>query len=227
MLGIVLFLFTLASGFFVGNLITRRTDLAQRASFSIGLVFFFVPVQWIMVRHLPFDIVAEPITGMLLLAGMGLVEAVAWMPYLNEYFAWGITVGLPNWLMSDHRLEMPVTFDKGDAALKAGDPRRALAHFRAELERHPDHPDLFLKLAEVHRALKDPAQMIACFREAARCAAEPHRKGPLLLMLSEEMGRADRREDGAEVLRALLASPLLSAYHAAARGRLGGLERAG
>ncbi len=153
----------------------------------------------------------------LLLAVAAILVGITCSPYVSGVLSHCLTVVIPALWMSDRKLRMPASFDRGDAALKAGDPVRALACYREELGRAPDDPELFLRLAKAHRALGAGGQVVACLREAVRCASEPHRKGPILLMLSEVLARPGEAE---EVLSQVLATPALSGYHDAARRRL-------
>lgn len=229
MLGWLLFGLTVAAGVALGRLADRRRFVATSGTLLGCVLFAFAGVDYWMVRTLPlsFETQGDAIINMFVLAGLFLAIAVAWMPYLSGFLSEGLVSALPRWWMGDHRISMPVSFDKGDAAMKAGEPGRALALYRAELERHSGEPDLFLRMAEAQRALGDPRQEAACLREAARCAAEPHRKGPILLQLSERLQKGGDAAGAREALRGLLADPALAAYHAPARGRLAGPSAAG
>lgn len=141
---------------------------------------------------------------------------VAWAPYSSGVLSHYLSVVIPGWWLADRKLRVPPSFDLGDAAMKAGDPGRALSFYREELDRAPDDPELFLRMAEAHRALAASGQVVACLQEAARCAVEPHRKGAILLMLSE----ACRRAEALAVLDGILTDPALAGYHEAARHRL-------
>ncbi|GEM_PF-5723615 len=127
---------------------------------------------------------------------------------------------LPRHLMSDHQLKAPVSFDKADMALKAGDPLAALALYRGELNRHPGEPDVYLRMADAHRALKDGAMTASCLSEAARLASDPHRRGPILIQLAEQRLQDGEGAMSRRILEELLADPALKDYHEAARGRL-------
>ena len=152
----------------------------------------------------------------ILLAAGAIVLGVTFAPFIARGLSHYLTAVVPGWWMGDGKLKVPPAFDRGDAAMKAGEPARALALFREELERAPDDPEVFLRMAGAHRAMGASGQVAACLREAARCAADPHRKGPILLMLAEACGASEAR--GA--LDAILGDPALSDYHAAARRRM-------
>lgn len=155
-----------------------------------------------------------------------MLAGLVWAPYLATVASHHLSVSLPSWWMSDRKLRVPPSFDQGDGAMKAGDPARALALYRQELERAGAWPELFLRMADAHRALKDPAQAAACLEEAARIAPEPARRGPVLLALSETLAGAGRKEEAAGALARVLADPALKAYHAPARTRQAALARA-
>lgn len=161
------------------------------------------------------------IFGHLLVTLCGLFIAFIWAYYWVSALGQDLIVHLPRWWMGDHKLRMPVSFDAGDAAMKAGDPAKALALYRKESFRAPDHPDLHLRMAEAHRALGDPGQAMGCERKAARAAADPDRRGPILLALSEHLQQAGEAAAARQVLEEVLGEAGLQAYHAPARARLG------
>ncbi len=146
--------------------------------------------------------------------------AILWVPILSESGGEVLVGALPRWMMSDHKLKDPLTFDKGDTALKAGDPAKALVLYRAELARHPGEPDTHLRMAEAHRTLGDGEGVCTCLAEAARLALDPHRRGPILIQLSERRALDGKREMARGVLEGILSDPALSSYHVAARNRL-------
>ncbi len=146
--------------------------------------------------------------------------AFVWTPYTVQVFAYYITDAIPHRLMGDHKLVTEPTYDAGDAAMKRGDLRGALALYAAESARAGDHPDAWLRMAEAHRAMGEPRSAIDCERRASSVATDPDRRGPILLMLSQHLIEAGEPASAREVVEAVLAEPALAAYHAAARLRL-------
>ncbi len=199
--------------------VSRSRFLVESGRFHAALVPAFVAACLIAFGGVqpPWDPDGHPyaiIPGYAMFAMMGI--GACWGYYWTLVVTHYVTVVIPGWWLADRKLRVPPSFDQGDAAMKAGEPGRALALYREELARSPDDPEVFLRLAGAQRALGASGQAVACLREAARCAADPHRKGPILLMLSEACGEAG----AGAVLDGILGDPALADYHAAARRRM-------
>ena len=229
--GLVLLVLLVASGIYLSLYASRRPALVEDLrlhavllpAFILLSVWMAISVQSAMPGRASETL--DPRSSWPSLAILAMMPVgISWAYYLSQVFSHHLTVTIPRWLRSDHKLKAPVTFDKGDAALKAQDPARALALYRQELDRHPGQPDIYLRMAEAHRALKDGPKASACLGEAALLAQDPHRRGPILLQLSEQRVRDAEAPAARLVLEGLLADPALAPYHAAARARLAALK---
>ncbi len=213
MLGLLIFLVLMASGIWLARLARHNAFVATNGTFHMALFTAFLMLGFLMVRDLG---------GWTLLLAYPIGHA--WKFFWIDVVANHLVVTLPRSLTGANRLKAPLTFDKGDAALKAGDPARALALYRTELDRHPGEPDIYLRMAEVHRVLKDGALAATCLSEASRLAVDPHRRGPILLQLAAQRAGNGEAPIARRVLEDLLADPALAPYHAAGRTRLAALK---
>lgn len=188
----------------------------SRAHGWIVLGFFVFLAPWFMSIRAAFDPLLQQLVATILLGLTG----VCWALYFSTVGGHWITVSIPRWWMRDHKIKVIVSYDLGDAAMKAGDPEKASRLYRLELEKHPDDPELFLRLAEAYRKLKDPPQVVANLRSAARVAPDPERKGSVSLLLADELKAAGDRGGSETVLQGILRDPALARFHAGAKARL-------
>ena len=193
-----------------------RLNEDSRVHGWILLGFFVLLMVWFGAIIQVFGGVFAQLAATLLLG----VTGACWTMYFSTMGGHFFCVVIPRWWLGDRKIRLIVSFDLGDAAMKAGDPARAANLYRLELDKHPDNPDLYLRLADAYRVLKDPSQVAANLRHAARCARDVEQRGSVSILLAEELGKSGDPGGAQTVLQTLLRDPGLAKFHPAAKGRL-------
>ena len=202
----------------------RRRFLLESLRLHLWLFPAFTALLLLMMRLVQPEVRVETmnpaagIPGFAILAALGV--GATWTWYWSEVISHHLTHTFPQRWMGDHRIRRIASFDLGDAAVKAGKPEEAVRLYRAELEKKPDEPELYLRLANAYRVLKDPGQVAANLRHAARCARDAEQKGSVSILLAEELGKSGDPGGAQTVLQTLLRDPGLAKFHPAAKGRL-------
>lgn len=88
-------------------------------------------------------------------------------------------------LMGDHRLRVPKTYDRAEAAEKAMDYELAASLYKSDLQDDPADGEAYRRLAEIYVKMSDFHAALTNFQNALNCTLERDRRCAVLMRLAD------------------------------------------